>query len=111
LRQINRDPLNSKDYLALGIGQAVAHACDHGIIVLASNVNADMHVGEPFADEERHSACPRPNAFEHRAAVHAGVHDPQPIGVVATALGRPVYDRLGYRPLGTLQMWERRPEQ
>ena len=28
--------------------------------------------------------------------------------LVATQLGRPVYDRLGYRPLGQLQMWERR---
>jgi predicted GNAT family acetyltransferase len=28
--------------------------------------------------------------------------------LVATSLGRPVYERLGYRPLGTLQMWERR---
>jgi ribosomal protein S18 acetylase RimI-like enzyme len=28
--------------------------------------------------------------------------------LVATALGRPIYDRLGYRELGTLQMWERR---
>ncbi len=28
--------------------------------------------------------------------------------LIATALGRPVYERLGYRPLGTLQMWERR---
>ena len=26
----------------------------------------------------------------------------------ATKLGRPVYERLGYRSLGTLQMWERR---
>ena len=26
----------------------------------------------------------------------------------ATRLGRPVYERLGYRSLGTLQMWERR---
>jgi GNAT superfamily N-acetyltransferase len=29
--------------------------------------------------------------------------------LVATKLGRPVYDRLGYRQFGTLQMWERRP--
>jgi GNAT superfamily N-acetyltransferase len=29
--------------------------------------------------------------------------------LVATRLGRPVYDRLGFRPLGALQMWERRP--
>jgi ribosomal protein S18 acetylase RimI-like enzyme len=28
--------------------------------------------------------------------------------LVATKLGRPVYDRLGYRQFGTLQMWERR---
>jgi GNAT superfamily N-acetyltransferase len=30
--------------------------------------------------------------------------------VVATKLGRPVYERLGYRDFGVLQMWERRPE-
>jgi len=28
--------------------------------------------------------------------------------LVATRLGRPVYERLGYRPLGALEMWERR---
>jgi GNAT superfamily N-acetyltransferase len=28
--------------------------------------------------------------------------------LVATRLGRPVYERLGFRPLGALQMWERR---
>ena len=28
--------------------------------------------------------------------------------LVATKLGRPVYERMGYRPLGTVQMWERR---
>jgi GNAT superfamily N-acetyltransferase len=26
----------------------------------------------------------------------------------ATDLGRPVYERLGYRPLGEIQLWERR---
>jgi predicted acetyltransferase len=26
----------------------------------------------------------------------------------ASAMGRSAYERLGYRPLGTLQMWERR---
>ena len=29
--------------------------------------------------------------------------------LVATRLGRPVYERLGYRAFGTLHMWERRP--
>ena len=29
--------------------------------------------------------------------------------LVATKVGRPVYERLGYRQFGTLHMWERRP--
>ena len=29
--------------------------------------------------------------------------------LLATRLGRPVYERLGYREFGTIQMWERRP--
>jgi GNAT superfamily N-acetyltransferase len=29
--------------------------------------------------------------------------------LVATPLGRPVYERLGFEPLGVLEMWERRP--
>lgn len=28
--------------------------------------------------------------------------------LVATKLGRPVYERMGYRPLGTVEMWEHR---
>jgi GNAT superfamily N-acetyltransferase len=28
--------------------------------------------------------------------------------LIATKMGRPVYERLGYRGIGTLQMWERR---
>jgi N-acetylglutamate synthase-like GNAT family acetyltransferase len=31
--------------------------------------------------------------------------------LVATQLGRPVYERLGFRPLGVLEMWERRLDQ
>ena len=31
--------------------------------------------------------------------------------LVATLLGRPVYERLGFRPLGVLEMWERRLQQ
>ena len=31
--------------------------------------------------------------------------------LVATKLGRPVYERLGFRALGVLEMWERRLEQ
>jgi hypothetical protein len=28
--------------------------------------------------------------------------------LVATKLGRPVYERLGYRDFGAIEMWERR---
>jgi GNAT superfamily N-acetyltransferase len=31
--------------------------------------------------------------------------------LVATQLGRPVYEKLGFRPLGVLEMWERRVDQ
>jgi len=31
--------------------------------------------------------------------------------LVATRLGQPVYQRLGFEPLGVLEMWERRPDQ
>jgi GNAT superfamily N-acetyltransferase len=31
--------------------------------------------------------------------------------LVATKLGRPVYERLGFEPLGALEMWERRVDQ
>ena len=31
--------------------------------------------------------------------------------LVATQLGRPVYERLGYRGLGVLEMWELRPDE
>jgi GNAT superfamily N-acetyltransferase len=31
--------------------------------------------------------------------------------LVATKLGRPVYEKLGFEGLGTLEMWERRPDQ
>ena len=28
--------------------------------------------------------------------------------LIATKLGRPVYERIGYREFGAIQMWERR---
>jgi N-acetylglutamate synthase-like GNAT family acetyltransferase len=41
-------------------------------------------------------------------AVERGAHTAT---LVATALGRPVYERLGFRTLGVLEMWERRLQQ
>jgi GNAT superfamily N-acetyltransferase len=42
------------------------------------------------------------------ALADAGERGCETTTLVATALGRPVYDRLGYRVLGALQMWELR---
>jgi GNAT superfamily N-acetyltransferase len=42
------------------------------------------------------------------ALVDAAERGQETSTLVATKLGRPVYERLGFRPLGALQMWERR---
>jgi GNAT superfamily N-acetyltransferase len=44
------------------------------------------------------------------ALVDAAERGAETTTLVATRLGRPVYDRLGYRPLGAFQMWERSAE-
>lgn len=46
-----------------------------------------------------------------RAVAEAGRRGRRTTTLVATKLGRPVYDRLGYRDFGALQMWERRQPQ
>jgi GNAT superfamily N-acetyltransferase len=43
-----------------------------------------------------------------RAVAEAGRRGRRTTTLVATQLGRPVYDRLGYRDFGALRMWERR---
>jgi GNAT superfamily N-acetyltransferase len=43
-----------------------------------------------------------------RAVSEAGRRGRLTTTLVATQLGRPVYDRIGYRDFGALQMWERR---
>jgi GNAT superfamily N-acetyltransferase len=41
------------------------------------------------------------------ALVDAAERGAETTTLVATRLGRPVYERLGFRPIGALQMWER----
>jgi GNAT superfamily N-acetyltransferase len=43
-----------------------------------------------------------------RAIADAGERGQLTTTLVATKLGRPVYERLGYRDFGSIQMWERR---
>jgi hypothetical protein len=42
------------------------------------------------------------------AVAEAGRRGRRTTTLVATKLGRPVYDKLGYRDFGAMQMWERR---
>ena len=42
------------------------------------------------------------------ALADAAERGQQTTTLVSSPLGRPVYERLGYRPLGALAMWERR---
>ena len=49
-------------------------------------------------------------ALLHRSLVDAREHGCETTSLQATSAGAPVYERLGYRTLGTLQMWERRDE-
>jgi GNAT superfamily N-acetyltransferase len=41
------------------------------------------------------------------ALVDAAERGAETTTLVATRLGRPVYERLGFRPIGAFQMWER----
>jgi hypothetical protein len=43
-----------------------------------------------------------------RAITAAGRRGRVTTTLVATKLGRPVYERIGYRDFGAIQMWERR---
>ena len=47
-------------------------------------------------------------ALMAHALVDAGERGLRTSTLVATKMGRPVYERLGYRGLGALEMWERR---
>jgi GNAT superfamily N-acetyltransferase len=51
-------------------------------------------------------------ALLRHALADAGERGSSTTTLIATRLGRPVYERLGYRTLGTIEMWElRRPSQ
>ncbi len=56
----------------------------------------------------RHAAAGSPASSTARAVAEAGGRGRRTTTLVATKLGRPVYDKLGYRDFGALQMWERR---
>jgi GNAT superfamily N-acetyltransferase len=90
-------------YVARQNGEAVgcAAATDHG-----SNTEIDMVAVVPEARGQGLSGKLMAHALAD--AVERGCRTST---LVATALGRPVYERLGFRGLGVLEMWERRLDQ
>jgi ribosomal protein S18 acetylase RimI-like enzyme len=96
------------DAMALAASGVRIYACDGGAVVLAVH-DHDGDAGVTYV-----AARPEARgrglvaALTREALRDAAARGCTTTTLEATKLGRPVYDRLGYRSLGTLEMWERR---
>jgi GNAT superfamily N-acetyltransferase len=68
--------------------------------------NADVEMVAVVPEARGHGIAGKLLAHALADAAERGIETST---LVATRLGRPVYERLGYREYGVLQMWERRP--
>jgi ribosomal protein S18 acetylase RimI-like enzyme len=68
--------------------------------------NADVEMVAVVPEARGHGIAGKLLAHALADAAERGL---QTSTLVATRLGRPVYERLGYREFGTVHMWERRP--
>ena len=75
--------------------------------VVTLDVGTDCHVGlvATVPDAQRRGLAGRLLAGALAAARERGQSTTT---LIASGAGRPVYERLGYRPLGAIEMWERR---
>ena len=75
--------------------------------VVTLDVGSDCHVGlvATVPDAQRRGLAGRLLAGALAAARERGQRTTT---LIASGAGRPVYERLGYRPLGAIEMWERR---
>jgi GNAT superfamily N-acetyltransferase len=76
------------------------------LVVLDHERNADVEMVAVAPEARGHGIA---GALLGHALADAAERGLETSTLVATKLGRPVYERLGYRAFGTLQMWERRP--
>jgi GNAT superfamily N-acetyltransferase len=76
------------------------------LMILDDDGNADVEMVAVVPEARGHGIAGKLLAHALADAAERGL---ETSSLVATRLGRPVYERLGYREFGTLQMWERRP--
>jgi ribosomal protein S18 acetylase RimI-like enzyme len=99
LAGVSRDELNV--YVARRDGTAVG--C---LIILDHEGNADVELVAVVPEARGYGIA---GALLGHALADAAERGMETSTLVATRLGLPVYERLGYRKFGSLQMWERRP--
>jgi ribosomal protein S18 acetylase RimI-like enzyme len=76
------------------------------LIVVDHDLNADIEMVAVVPEARGRGIA---GALLAHALADAAERGLETSTLVATKLGRPVYERLGYEEFGTLQMWERRP--
>jgi ribosomal protein S18 acetylase RimI-like enzyme len=75
------------------------------LVIVDHDGNADVEMVAVVPEARGHGIAGKLLAHALADAAERGLETST---LVATRLGRPVYERLGYREFGTLQMWERR---
>jgi ribosomal protein S18 acetylase RimI-like enzyme len=76
------------------------------LVILDQDGNADVEMVAVVPEARGHGIAGKLLAHALADAAERGLETST---LVATNLGRPVYERLGYRQFGSLEMWERRP--
>ena len=76
------------------------------LLILDHERNADVEMVAVVPEARGHGVAGKLLAHALADAAERGLETST---LIATRMGRPVYERLGYRDVGTLQMWERRP--
>jgi GNAT superfamily N-acetyltransferase len=76
------------------------------LVIVDHDGNADVEMVAVVPEARGHGIAGKLLAHALADAAERGLETST---LLATRLGRPVYERLGYREFGTLHMWERRP--
>ena len=76
------------------------------LAIVDHDANADVEMVAVLPEARGHGIAGKLLAHALADAAERGLETST---LIATRLGRPVYERLGYREFGTLHRWERRP--
>jgi GNAT superfamily N-acetyltransferase len=77
------------------------------LMIVDHERNADVEMVAVLPEARGHGIAGKLLAHALADAAERGLETST---LVSTKQGRPVYERLGFRDFGTLQMWERRPD-